>query len=256
MLKLIPFALLIASTAQASVIMTMRQEFYSQDKKVCNMVVAIDPARGRVDTDCGPQKVSIITIRESKKMIMLNEGNKTYFEMDEATIEKMQTDPMEALKSDPRFSAQLAKMTPEQKAMMAKMMAGAVKKATDVKAELKKIGKVKKIGSWSCTTYGVYVNGKLTEDLCLADNSQFPDLKPVIAAWKDFSQGWLKLSRSPTVKAHEEAMKIGIAVETLLYDGGGLKSKMDLTEIKNEPRPEAFFKAPAEYKKASSILGQ
>jgi hypothetical protein len=240
--------------AYASAIMKMSEEFYGKETRTCSMVIAVDPKRARVDSDCGPKKVTLITLHDSKTILMLDLDNKSYFEMSQQTLEKLQSNPMEALKSDPRYAAQLAKLTPEQKAMMEKMMTGAMKKMNEVKTELKKIGKQKKVGAWSCTTYGIYMNGNLAEDLCIADPSQFPALAPVMTSWKNFLSGWLKAGHSPTFKVHEEAAKLGISVETLVYSSGELKSRSDLVEVKSEDRPDSFFSAPSDFKKASSPL--
>jgi hypothetical protein len=246
-------AAVFAVPAQASVIIKMKQEFYGKETKTCEMVSAVDASRVRVDSDCG-QSMAIIMLRDQKKMVMLSPKGKTYYEMSMEQLEKFTENPMEAMKSDPRYAASLAKMSPEQKAMMEKMMAGAMKKMAEVKTEFKKIGKQKKVGNWSCTTYGVYTNGKLAEDLCIADNGLFPELTPLMSSWKTFQSSWLKFSHAPTMKAHEEAMKVGVTIETLIYTSGKLNSKMDLVDVKSEDRPDSFFQAPADFKKASSPI--
>jgi hypothetical protein len=246
-----------APPARAAVILRMKQQYMSQQTQSCEVTASLDSTRFRTDTDCGPgfmKNMSIIVIRSEQKLIMISPEKKTYYETSEKALEQLQKDPMAALEKDPKYAAQMAKMSPEQKAMMKKMMSGAMTKTMNMKAELKALGTSKKVGSWSCRSYGVFNEKRMIEELCLADRGQFPSLAPMLDSWKDFQSHWLKMARSPSLQAHEKANQIGIAVETLIYGAEGLKSRIDLESVTSESRPDSYFQPPAGFTKAASPI--
>jgi hypothetical protein len=246
--------LLLAPSAQAAVVMKMKQEHYVPAAQTCEMSSTVEKDRARTDTNCMKQNHStVFTLKPAKELVMIDHTRKEYSVLPGKSLDALVKNPMEALKTDPKFAEQMKKMTPEQKKMMEKVMGqamGAAKKAT-----LKSTGQKRKVGAWSCEVYAIEIAGMSKEEQCLAGWDQFPQLKGVLETWRQFTRDMARMSQMPTLQAYEQAAKIGLSVEVVRYMGGRKQSRLEVTEIKDESAASGYFDLPKGYKKTKSPMG-
>jgi hypothetical protein len=128
-------------------------------------VILLDANRLRVESDDG-KSVMFLTDGGRNRMVMLDKGKNTYQEIDEQTMQQMAQQMSGAMA---QMNAAMKGMTPEQRAMMEKMMKGKMPQAAA--AAPKTVYTAKGSGSvngFSCTKYEGDLSGQKESELCAA----------------------------------------------------------------------------------------
>jgi hypothetical protein len=134
-------------------------------KKVTTDQILLDTNRIRVESDDG-KSVLFLTDGGRNRLVMLDKARNTYQEIDEETMKQLgqQMAGMSA-----QMEAAMKNMTPEQRAMMEKMMKGKMPQAAA--AAPKTVYTAKGSGSvngFSCTKYEGDLSGQKESEVCAA----------------------------------------------------------------------------------------
>jgi hypothetical protein len=138
-------------------------------KKVTTDTILLDTNRMRVESDDG-RAVLFLTDGGRNRIVMLDKNRTTYQEIDEETMNQM-AQQMSGVRA--QMEAAMKNMTPEQRAMMEKMMKGKMPQAAP--AAPKTVYTAKGSGSvngFSCTKYEGDLSGQKESELCAAVPAQ------------------------------------------------------------------------------------
>jgi hypothetical protein len=167
-------------------------------KKVTTDQILLDTNRIRVESDDG-KSVLFLTDGGRNRLVMLDKARNTYQEIDEETMKQLgqQMAGMSA-----QMEAAMKNMTPEQRAMMEKMMKGKMPQAAA--AAPKTVYTAKGSGSvngFSCTKYEGDLSGQKESEVCAALPAQLkltPGDLQIFEKMRQFSSDLLSaLANSP-----------------------------------------------------------
>jgi hypothetical protein len=167
-------------------------------KKVTTDQILLDTNRMRVESDDG-KSVLFLTDGGRNRLVMLDKARNTYQEIDEETMKQLgqQMAGMSA-----QMEAAMKNMTPEQRAMMEKMMKGKMPQAAA--AAPKTVYTAKGSGSvngFSCTKYEGDLSGQKESEVCAALPAQLkltPGDLQIFEKMRQFSSDLLSaLANSP-----------------------------------------------------------
>jgi len=138
-------------------------------KKVTTDTILLDTNRMRVESDDG-RSVMFLTDGGRNRIVMLDKARNTYQEIDEETVKQL-AQQMAGMSA--QMEAAMKNMSPEQRAMMEKMMKGKMPQAAA--AAPKTVYTAKGSGSvngFSCTKYEGDLSGQKESELCAAVPAQ------------------------------------------------------------------------------------
>jgi hypothetical protein len=167
-------------------------------KKVTTDQILLDTNRMRVESDDG-KSVLFLTEGGRNRIVMLDKARNTYQEIDDETMKQLgqQMAGMSA-----QMEAAMKNMTPEQRAMMEKMMKGKMPQAAA--AAPKTVYTAKGSGSvngFSCTKYEGDLSGQKESEVCAALPAQLkltPGDLQIFEKMRQFSSDLLSaLANSP-----------------------------------------------------------
>lgn len=144
--------------------------------------------------DSSGQQMSMIFLAE--EFIVIDHGNQTYIVMDEAMVAEMGSQMSAAMQ---QMQAELAKMPPEQRAMVEQMMQGQMAGMTGAGEQTPP--RVEKTGSgqWQsapCTQYAVYEGGEKTQEICAAPLDEIDGADEAMRAFESMARFINSLSES------------------------------------------------------------
>jgi hypothetical protein len=138
-------------------------------KKVTTDQILLDTNRMRVESDDG-RAVLFLTDGGRNRIVMLDKARNTYQEIDEETMKQLgqQMAGMSA-----QMEAAMKNMTPEQRAMMDKMMKGKMPQAAAAAPKTVYTAKGgSSVNGFSCTKYEGDLGGQKESELCAAVPAQ------------------------------------------------------------------------------------
>ena len=157
-----------------------------------------------------------------------------------------------------QMQEQMAKMTPEQRAQMDKMMggkmpAGMMGGKPDT-WDAKNTGKTDTSEGRKCTIWTLNKNGKLNEELCVVPFASLPGKEDFEKTFKEFAESFKGMAdglpgAGDSVKARNAIN--GYPVRTRFFEAGGAERAMEtvVTKWVEESFPASTFEIPAGYKK-------
>jgi hypothetical protein len=171
-------ALLCADAAVADTKLT----FVEEGSKKPGMSMTIASGRMRLDP---PESDGQYAVFDAKTQTLTNvdPSEKKYTVMDVATMQKMGAKIAGARK---QMEAQMANMNPEQRAMMEKMMGGAMAPQAPQKPVYKRTGKRSKVSGWDCEIV-TYTIAKANGEMCVAASDVLELTSSDVATVKDFA---------------------------------------------------------------------
>jgi hypothetical protein len=244
--------LLAATTATAGV----RMETVTRDvkTKVADggpQVMMIQDGKLRIQIP----KTSGGMILKNSTLYVLDDKKKTYMEMDKETMKKAAEQAGAAMK---QMQEQMAKMTPEQRAQMDKMMGGKMPPGMmggkPDTWEAMNTGKTDTSEGRKCAIWTLNKNGKLHEELCVVPFSSLPGKEDFEKTFKEFAESFKGMAdglpgAGDSVKARNSIN--GYPVRTRYFEPGGEERAIEtvVTKWVEESFPAATFEIPAGYKK-------
>jgi hypothetical protein len=216
-------------------------------KKVTTDQILLDSNRLRFESDDG-KTMMFLTDGGRNRMVMLDKARNTYQEIDEQTMNQMGQQMSAAMA---QMQAQMKNMTPEQRAMMEKMMKGKMPQAA---AAPKTVYTPKGSGSvngFSCTKYEGDRSGEKLSELCAALPAQLKltaDDLQIYEKMRQFSTSLLgALANSPVrinVPAASSAFEAGydgFPIQRVNFDNGQAVDRSELKSITRTSFTDADF---------------
>lgn len=185
---------------------------------------------------------------------MVDTKAKTYTEMTRQDIESMANTMDAAMK---KMQEQMAKMPPEQREMMEKMMKQGMPGAgTKSKTTYKKTGSGK-VGSWACDKYESYQDGVKKSEMCVVDPLLLGFTVGDFQAMKDMAKPFEKLAKDMQSMMPQDGVDgapKGAPVKTTTFDNGKAKSETLIKSVKKGALPASLFELPAGLTKKSMAM--
>ena len=196
-------------------------------------------------------------ILKGSSIIMIDDKRKQYREMTKEDLKKMAAGAGDAMK---KMQEQMKKMTPEQRAMMEKMMGSKIPGGIgspdkpDV-WESKSLGTSATVEGRKCQNWNLIRNGAPYEELCVVPYNTLPGKEDFQKVFKEMSEAFGDLAKS--VPGADQSAKArmsinGYAVRTRQYasDGKFRPTETIMTKWVEESIPASMFEPPAGYVKA------
>ncbi|MEO8064452.1 MAG: DUF4412 domain-containing protein [Pseudomonadota bacterium] len=248
-------SILIASSAIAGVrVESVTRDIKTQAQQGEMQTVLLQNGMVRVKGNTGGSM-----ILKGSSMIIIDDKKKQYREMSKEDMKKMANQAGAVMS---QMQERMKNMTPEQRAMMEKMMgnqmpggAGAMGGAAkaDVYAA-KDLGKSATVEGRKCQLWSMSRNGKLAQELCVVPFNSLPGNEDFAKAFKELAEAFADMASAvpgadQTAKAY--AAINGYPVRTRYYESDGKFRATEnvMTKWVAETLPASTFEVPAGYKK-------
>lgn len=185
----------------------------------------------------------------------VDDKDRSYYVMDRAAMQKMAAQINPALK---QMQEQMAKMPPEQRAQMERMMGGMPGMAKPSTQEIRKTSRTDDVAGNACTYVEVLEDGVLADEMCVAPAGALKGSKDLMDAAMKMSalvQDMLGSIDAPWLKdtidrQAQNYQKIGgVPLRARHFENGKAVSESTLTSIRTEAVPASMFAVPAGYTK-------
>jgi len=211
----------------------------------------------RVDIDDGEGRMSMLYDTEAGSFWMVNHDERNYMQIDKAQIEQMMGTMNQMMK---QMQDSFQNMPPEQRAMMERMMGGAmpVESKEPPKRELKATGEKKKVDGKTCQRYVQTVDGEMENEFWVATFKELKISKSDVKAMHKMSQSQQEMldtmKDNPFAGAMEGGLQAyeemdGIPLITKNYSNGRVVHETHVRQVKPGPLDEGLFKLPQGYRK-------
>ncbi len=205
----------------------------------------------------------------TKEMIMVNHNEKSYVVLDQATMNELAGVMAEAMS---QFEEAMKDASPEERAMMEKMMKGrmpGVGQSNTVEPVIKKAG-TSKVNGYSCTTYHVYREDVKTSQHCVASWDSIEggnEMKTVMVEMSQFmdqlaksfenSKGIMGQQMKFENNVFKQIEKMnGFPVQSIDYGNGTVESESELVSTKITTVNASDLEPPAGYTKQDTGLNK
>lgn len=194
-----------------------------------------------------------VMIYKDEAVHVLNPKEKNYVLIDRAAIKQFADKVNPALK---QMEEQLKNMSPEQRAMVEKMMGSRLPQQEAAPAEVVKTARKDKIAGIACTYSEVRRNGAIEQELCLAPPSSLTggqEMFDVARKMSALMEEMLSSLQSPTLRqslgeqVQPYAKLDGFPVFSRVYEGGKPSLETTLTSMRSETIAAGQFDIPAGY---------
>jgi hypothetical protein len=223
--------------------------------------IEIEPHRMRMQTGGAPGGATMTVVFDGARqvMLMINDANKTYSEINKADVDAIAGQMAGAMS---QMQDALKNMPPEQRAQVEAAMRGrmggaAAASAAPAKPEYRKTG-TDTVGKWTCDKYEGYVNGQKTTELCTVDPKVLGFGAQDFGVTQDFATFFQKIvpgSAASTFRlGTAEAGFSGVPVRTIVTTRGQTITS-EITDVHRQSFPESTFQAPSGYAKTDSPFG-
>lgn len=183
-------------------------------------------------------------------MWMIDDGKKSYQQIDEATIDRMAGQMADARA---QMQARLAQMPPEKRAQAEAMMKRfETGRPNASKVDYRKIGATKLIGGHLCTEYDSYYDGDLQAHLWVAPYSALNVSPADAAVFKKMGEFFGKLTAGMAGTRKQDYIPLrelnGLPLLTQDVDDGKITRETLIQSVSRSPIAAATFEVPAGYK--------
>lgn len=197
-------------------------------------------------------------ILKGSTIIVIDDKRKQYQEMTRDDLKKVAAQASDAVA---KMRQKMKSMTPEQRAMMEKMMGDRVPGGFGTAEqpdtwESKDLGTTATVEGRRCRNWNLLRNGAPFQELCVVAFDTLPGKENVQKAFKDLAETFSDLAKSwpgADQAARARAAINGFPVRTRLYgaDGKLRDTETIMTKWVEESIPATAFEAPAGYTKAA-----
>ncbi len=222
----------------------------------------------RIDTAAPPSgqgATSMIFDADAQVLRVLRHGDRTYVEIDEAFAERLSSKVAEAQKM---MEAQLAKMPPEQRAMMEKMMQGGAlpfpkpgAKKDRPPLEARATGEADTVDGTPCSLFRLRRGAEEKGDVCVASWSAVGASPEDIAVLKKLGAFQAKMTKSfaGSMPGAEQPFELlervdGFPLRTRRVAGGAVESETFFEDVTKTDVPADVFEIPAGYTRKDIAL--
>ena len=184
---------------------------------------------------------------------VIDDKRKSYMEMDKAALEGYARQANAAMS---QMQEEMAKMSPQQREMMQKMMGGNMPGMAPTKKDTydaKDTGKGDTAEGRKCRLWNVTRNGQLIEELCVVPFASLPGKEDFQKTFKNLAEAFEGLaSAMPNVADGAKARTAvnGYPVRVRRYENGKMGSTETVLKTwSEEPLAGSLFQVPSGYKK-------
>lgn len=202
-------------------------------------------------------KGRIIFLGEKEVLWVINDGDKSYIELDRKTMAELAVQ-MKAAKA--QLDEQLSKLPPEQRKMVEQSMQGALGGAEEVKAmEYRAAEERKTVNGFACRRYDILTGGAKSGEIWAAPYAAVkiePADMAAVTRMTDFFMEFinsmsimmpaLKHARREMASFHSSVD--GFPVQSRTMDGEKVESEMQLKAVRHDQIPASVFALPEGYK--------
>jgi hypothetical protein len=214
----------------------------------------------RIESDQQGTIDRITTIFRDETLFIVNHQDQTYHRMDKDSMTRMGSQMSEARK---QMEAELAKLPPEQRAMMERMMKGRMPEgmpgamSSDRPQRRIEVGGDEQVGEYSCTMYTVYRGTDKTQEVCAVPVSQVAVAEEAMEAFQAmarFSKQFAEsVQQSPLAAPLDNPFQFldeihGLPVLVREFDGGRASSEVFLKSATRQSLSNELFSVPDGYK--------
>jgi hypothetical protein len=258
----LPFFLcaLLASAAQAGVVIESIERDARSGQTLGTQRLLTQGGAARIERSAGKTDSSYVIFRDDV-LYVVEPAQRRYTAMDRKTVETMAGTMSAAMKE---MRAQLAKMPPDQRAMMEQMMGkmggGAATRAPPAPLQARDLGRSDKAAGRSCRLWELTRSGVVEQQLCVVPFSDVPGKEDLLALSKRMASLMRAMSdampafggSSQDVEAMESVK--GYPVLMRDYDGGKPSGReIVLQSWKEQALPAAQFEVPANFRKQDPL---
>jgi hypothetical protein len=257
-------SLLLSAAALAAadgVIFKQSSEDLSNNKKTTSTSY-VEAERVAVESIQDGNNMTFVYLSEGNRIRMIDHSQKTVREISGDELEKMMAQANETMV---KMQEQFKNMSPQQRAMMEKMMGDHMKQAMGAEAAppvYKRGEGSAEIGGRSCDWYEGYRDEKLVSKVCAADWTSLDLQASDFAVFQKMAELLTKLAPSMADMARvggenwqEREMFPGVPVEQAFYRDGKPYMRSTMESLERGPIDAQVFEPPADYRVQKGMPG-
>lgn len=214
----------------------------------------------RTDVNSREQHQSMILT--DKAMLVLDHDERTYTVMDDAAMRKIGGQMAQARA---QMDAQMAKLPPEQRAMMQRAMAGMSGGSAPAvpRTQYRRTTRSESAAGVPCKVWEGFEGATKTEEVCIAPASAVPGGNELLEGMKKLGQRISKMTQSMGFGGN--AMQAvwnelnalgGLPIIQRDYEGAKVTSTSTLKAVRSEAVPATSFAPPAGYRPRQMDMGR
>ena len=255
--------LLLSSFANAGVVMDLVTEDASGQETDRSKIQAQGDMI-RMDQVGDDKAVSMIF--RGYELLYVDHDDKNYIVIDEAMLDKVSTKMDEAMK---KMEAELARMSPQEQAMMRQMMKGRMPPGmAGQKDAPRQAPRVESLGSskwqsYKCRQYAVYKGEEKTQEVCASDLDDINGAEEAMEAFRNMATYMAKMTESLPMRSGQAANPgelmdqiDGFPVLTIDYTIGVVTGKTALDSVAEQDLGKDLFNAPEGYVREDPFAGR
>lgn len=218
---------------------------------VTQHTVILDAGRVRVDMTGAKVNTSMMLLGDgdAARMITLDRNRNEYREIDKRMFQQMGQQMTGAMA---QMQEQMKKMTPEQRAMMEKMMSGRMGQMTKAVAPAPTVYTAKgasTVNGFRCTQYEGMREGQKVQEVCAADPSQLDLTAADFSGFEKMKEFFAEMQKMMASSPFASAMRSsitepgfsGFPVLMNTFRNGELVNKSETKEVKRMSFSDADF---------------
>jgi hypothetical protein len=199
------------------------------------------------------------------ELLYIDHDDESYIVMDEAMLDKVSAQVNNAMKE---MEAELAKMRPEERAMVEQLMKGRMQGMNRQQSAPTKGPRVESQGngkwqSYACRKFAVYQGAEKTQDVCAAELDEIDGADEVMQAFRDMAAYMTKMTESLPMRSNQqmnpgELMDQigGFPVHTIDYANGAIVGQSALDSVAEQDLAPDLFAAPEGYRREDPFSGR
>jgi hypothetical protein len=210
----------------------------------------------------GERTTATIIDAQAKKVVMVNDREKSYSELTEADRQAMR-ERMDAVRA--QMKDRMKNLPPDQRKKMEEMMAergiGEAGAAKEPPSKFEATGAKKTVNGIACDMYRRMQEGKVREELCISPWSAGLVRKSDFAGVQKFAAGMMEDFGGPRAKRRNPLADLdqypGLPISRVSIGEDGKRGEEEqIKSIKRGSVPASTFAAPAGYSKKEIPLGR
>jgi hypothetical protein len=257
LLSALCIASLLAPAAHGGVIIKTLERDAASGKEESTTLLSVENGKLLVENlEPGATKPDDAVIFKDDALIAVDHGRKSYTVMDRATLQNMAGTVDKAMKE---LEEKMASMSPEQRAMVEKMMGKSAPGSAKPKIPLqfKNTGKREKVGKYECALWQAEIEGQVRWQHCVVPFNQVQGGEEMLAVLKKMSTMMEDIIRSTNATWLTDAMDAGwegirsidgYPVLTRSFDEGKPETETVYVSSQKTTIAAANFEPPAGYK--------
>ena len=240
----------LALAAEAGVLIKQRSETIGRPG-ITETTLAVEPDRLRAENIGSDSHTIFLYLAAEEAFYMINMKQGTYQRMTRQQMEQMVNQASEAMR---KMEEQLSKMSPQQRAMVERMMKGQLgqMQGTVEQTRFNKVAAGVPVRQWSCDQYEGRRGGEKVQDvwttswgalnLNAGDFRVFREMAGIFEGLA--TRAGTQFPRFSADDTPVEGEYSGLPVRTLLYQNGKPHLQTDIIEVSRRMFADADFQAP------------